>query len=107
MFFCRQLIDKFTEKYYSYFWNKCSKTEVFIMRKVYVDVVLRRDASGNTRPLTIQWEDGTVYEVDRLIDIRKAASLKVGGGGKRYEISVCGRTTFLFEEDGRFFVEAK
>ena len=76
-------------------------------RKVYVDVILKQDKDGNTRPLSITWTDGSVYEVDRLKQVCRAASLKVGGCGMRYTIVVCGKETYIFEEDGKWFVEAK
>ena len=75
-------------------------------RKVYVDVILRKDKSGATRPLRIIWENGRVYEVERLLYICRAASMKVGGCGMRYTVQICGRETYIFEEDGRCFVEA-
>lgn len=76
-------------------------------RKVYVDVILRQDKSGATRPLRIIWENGRVYEVERLLYICRAASMKVGGCGMRYTVQICGRETYIFEEDGRWFVEAR
>ena len=53
-------------------------------RKVYVDVVARFDITGNIKPLRLTWEDGTVYEIDKVISSCKAASLKVGGVGTRF-----------------------
>jgi hypothetical protein len=76
-------------------------------RKVYVDVILKQDKDGNTVPLKIKWEDGRVYEVDRLLYKCKAASLKVGGCGMRYTVRIMGKETYLFEDDGRWFMEAK
>ena len=35
-------------------------------RKVYVPVNLDVDEDGNIRPRLIRWEDGRVYEIDRL-----------------------------------------
>ena len=38
----------------------------------------------------------------------RAASTKVGGTGIRYTVQICGKPTFLFdEENGKWFVEAK
>ncbi len=76
-------------------------------RKVYVDVVLRNDKEGNIKPLSILWEDGQTYEVDRLLDVCRAASTKVGGVGIRYTVMICGQETRLFHEEDRWFVEAK
>ena len=33
-----------------------------MVRKVYVEVTARFDVDGNITPLSVTWEDGTVYE---------------------------------------------
>lgn len=76
-------------------------------RKVYVDVTLKLDKYGAVTPLAVTWEDGATYEVDRLLYVCRAASLKAGGAGTRYTVRIRGRETYLFEEDGRWFVEAR
>lgn len=76
-------------------------------RKVYVEVVLKQDTDGKKYPLSIKWRDGEVYDVDRLCDVRMAASLRVGGCGLRYTVYVEGKQTYLFEEGNKWFVEAK
>lgn len=75
--------------------------------KVYVAVVTRFSPEGKLRPLSVEWEDGRVYEIDRVLDIRKAASLKAGGVGVRYTVEIGGRRTYLFLEENRWFVERK
>ena len=52
-------------------------------RKVFVEVTVRFDTEGKITPLSLLWEDGTVYEIDRVLDVRRAASLKAGGMGMR------------------------
>ncbi len=76
-------------------------------RKVFVCVTVRYNEAGEACPLSIQWEDGREYAVDRVLDVRKAASLKVGGRGTRYTVRIKGRQTYLFEDENRWFVEAK
>ena len=76
-------------------------------RKVFVDVIAKFDIVGNIFPLSIYWEDGRKFEVDRLLDVRPAASLKAGGAGMRYKVRVCNKETFLFYEEGKWFVEGK
>ncbi|MCC5464562.1 hypothetical protein [Pelosinus baikalensis] len=75
--------------------------------KVFVEVVAKHDTYGNVRPLSIRWEDGRVFEVDRLIDIRKAASLKGGGVGIRYTCKIMGKQVHLFDDEGKWFMERK
>ena len=61
-------------------------------RKVYVPVNLDVDADGNIRPRLIRWIDGRVYEIDR---------------GIRYTVMIGGHESFLYNEDEKWFVEAK
>ncbi len=75
--------------------------------KVYVDVVARIDSDGTVTPLTVIWENGKKFEIDRVYGARRAYATKVGGTGIRYEISVSGKRTYLFEDEGKWFVEAK
>lgn len=77
------------------------------MKRVYIDVTLKQDKYGVITPLSVIWEDGRKYGVDRVLDIRKAAATKAGGCGTRYTIRVLGRVTYLFNDGERWFVEAK
>ena len=77
------------------------------MRRVYVKVVVQIDEAGGVRPLSVAWENGRTFEVDRLLDVRRAASTKVGGQGIRYTCRIRGHETYLFEDNGRWFVEAR
>lgn len=76
-------------------------------RRAYVKVVVEVSAEGNVRPMEVEWEDGRRFEVDRLLDVRRAAATKAGGQGMRYTVRILGRETYLFEDDGRWFVEAR
>lgn len=76
-------------------------------RRAYVKVIVEVSPEGRTRPLAVEWEDGRRFEVDRLMDVRRAAATKAGGQGMRYTVRIRGRETYLFEDDGRWFVEAR
>ena len=78
-----------------------------MVRKVYVEVTAKFDTEGNITPLSVTWEDGMVYEIDRILDRRRAASLKAGGIGMRYTCRISGRQSYLYYEDPRWFVEGK
>jgi len=88
--------------------------------KVYVGVQASFDPDGRMVPMQITWEDGKIYDIDRILDIRQAAAVKAGGNGDRYEISVLGMKTYLFfercaefyasresEHIGRWFLERR
>lgn len=77
------------------------------LRKIYVGVTLAVDEEGNIRPLGIRRTDGSFYAIDRLVHRCRAASTKVGGCGVRYTVEIRGRKAYLFNEDDRWFVEAR
>ena len=76
-----------------------------MVRKVFVEVNVKCDTEGSMIPLSITWEDGRLFEIDKVTDIRKAASLKAGGIGVRYTIMTNRKQTYLWYEDGGWFVE--
>lgn len=84
--------------------------------KVYVKVVAAFSDDGQMLPAEIIWENGRRYPIDRVLEVRPAAAMKVGGQGDRYTIRVNGQQSYLFFERsekisginlGRWFVERK
>lgn len=75
--------------------------------KVYVEVVVEFNIDGKMIPKSLRWDDGTVYEIDKILDERRAASLKAGGQGIRYLCQIHGKERFLFYEKPKWFVEVK
>lgn len=75
-------------------------------RKVYVEVAAVFTPEGQILPRRIRWEDGTLFPIDRITDIRRAAATKAGGCGIRYTIHIRGQQTYLFLDEDRWFVEA-
>lgn len=68
--------------------------------KRYVPVLVRFDAEGKMRPVEIEFEEGQVFAVDRILDVRRAACQSVGGVGDRYTCRILGKETYLwFEKD--------
>ena len=76
-------------------------------RKVYVDVTALFDKDGGIMPMYLKWEDDSIFYIDRVLDVRRAASLKAGGAGVRYTCRIQGKETYLFLEEGLWFVEGK
>ena len=76
--------------------------------KVYVDVGAEFSDEGELLPKYLIWEDGTRYEIDRVIRRERCASRKAGGAGILY-VCKAGRQTFrlFYEENYKWFVEAK
>lgn len=77
------------------------------MRKVFISVTSKFTKSGSLIPLYFIWEDGTQYNIDKIYDFKKAASLQVGGQGIRYRCRVMNKEVFLFLEDNKWFIEGK
>ncbi len=73
--------------------------------KIDLRVNAQFDLDGSIRPTSIIWEDGRVFEIDRILDIRRAASLKAGGLGIRYICRIRGKTVKLFNDEGHWFME--
>ena len=75
-------------------------------KKVYVEVVGRFDLEGDIHPEKIIWEDTREFEIDRVIEKVKRASMKAGGIGIRYTVRIGNKTKHLyFEDGGKWFVE--
>lgn len=78
-----------------------------LCHKAYVSVNLDVDEEGAIRPRLIRWRNGRIFEIERIKYKCRAASDKVGGGGIRYTVIIRGKESFLFQEGGKWFVEAK
>lgn len=59
--------------------------------KVYVNVMAEFTNDGRLLPRSFIWKDGHVYEIQKVTDVRRAASLKAGGAGIRYTCIVDGK----------------
>ena len=75
--------------------------------KEYISVTARFDPDGNLLPMKIHWKDGRSFDIDKILDIRYAASLKAGGAGIRYSCRIMGQQKYLFLEDNRWFVDSR
>ena len=75
--------------------------------KTYVSVEVLFDEAAQMIPRAVQWEDGRVFTIDKVLDVRPAASLKAGGQGMRYTCRIRGKETYLFYENPRWFVERR
>ena len=77
------------------------------IKNEYVSILAQIHRDGTIQPLGILMEDGRKYDIDEIKDKCRAASLKAGGCGIRYTIRIGARDTYLFDEDGRWFVELR
>ena len=79
--------------------------------KAYVDVNEVHLKDGRIFPISFVWEDGSRYNIERIIEVCHAASLKAGGAGIRYTVrtSNCDSYMFLEGDSGshKWFMERK
>ena len=82
-------------------------------QRVYVGLRVSFSADGNMTPVWIKWEDGRLFEIDRVLDVRRAVS-DAGSMGVRYTVKITGKVKRLYFEDTyyetgrpRWFVESR
>lgn len=75
--------------------------------KVFISVTAEYTCDGAILPISFVWEDGKRYKIDKLVDVRHAASLKAGGAGLCYTCMIHGKQTHLYLEDDRWFMERR
>jgi len=87
-----------------------------IYEREYVGVEAYFQPDGPMLPRNIFCDDGKRYEVERVIAVQQAASLKAGSQGDRYTVQILGKRSHLFFERsgsitgsniGRWFVLRK
>ena len=78
-----------------------------VRAKVYVEVCVMFDRDGNMTPISVTWENGTVYPIDKVVDVRRCGRNYNGRDSMRYVVSIGKCKTELFYEDPAWFVERK
>lgn len=76
-------------------------------RKAYVSVNLDVDQEGVFHPRFIRWENGLVFQIDRIL--YKCRRIFQEGRRWRHPLhsAIRGRESYLFQEGSKWFVEAK
>ncbi len=72
------------------------------MSKIYVEIIAKFTKEGQIIPQKLIWRNGMTYSVTKVIDVRRAASLRAGGAGIRYTCIIEGQERYLFMEDIEF-----
>ena len=76
--------------------------------KVYVAVYLKINNDGIMKPVAIEWTDGTLFEIFKILDVRNAPPEHTGGVlTRKYRVIVKGREKILYldKQTNRWFVE--
>lgn len=71
----------------------------------FIDVYAKMTTDGTPKPISIIWEDGREFSIDRILDIRKRASTKGGGAGLRYLVKIKNQEKYLFLNQDKWFIE--
>ena len=80
--------------------------DLIMLYKRYVDVETLISKEGRLKPLSIVWDNGVKYPIDRILEVRKAAS-QVGGCGILFRCRIQGQEKNLFYELNRWFIESR
>lgn len=75
--------------------------------KKYVTVGAYHTPEGKTIPKFLIIDDEHKVIIDRFITSCRAAATKVGGSGIRYTVKIRGLEKYIFEDEGRWFIEEK
>ncbi len=79
-----------------------------IPKKVYVSVMLNISENGNKIPVSVYFENGITYLVEKIVKIEKYFATREGTLSCRYSVIIRGHHTYLYEEgNGRWYVERK
>ncbi len=78
------------------------------LRKVYVTVTAKFSREGGIRPLSLVWEDGRTFSVDRVKAVERAPARVGALLPVRYTCVILGKERWLYlePEKERWFVEA-
>lgn len=73
--------------------------------KKYVTVGAVHTPEGTTIPKFLILDEDHKVIIDKLVSSCRAASTKVGGTGIRYTVVIRGVDKFIYEDEGRWFIE--
>lgn len=75
------------------------------IRYVAVDVYV--DAKGKLCPKRVYWADGTVYEINHVLEEKAVLTFSRTKGARAYTVCVGNTITNLYYDPPRWFVEEK
>ena len=86
------------------YFGGCSAMK--IRERKYVPLIVRFDENVKMWSREIEFSDGKIYKIDRVLDVCRAACQIAGGTGNRYTVRIHGKETYLWFEGPRWFVAA-
>lgn len=70
-----------------------------------ITVIAKMESNGNVEPLSIIWNNGKEFIIDKVLDVRPKASTKGGGMGLRYTVRIQNKEKYLFLHKYTWFIE--
>lgn len=72
--------------------------------KLYVNVIAKFDREGIITPMLLEWNDGLLYDVEKVVAISECSSRRIGGQGVHYKVQIGSRQAVLSFEDPCWFI---
>ena len=72
--------------------------------RIYINVIAKFDKDGTITPMTLEWKDGLLYDVERVQTLGEIPSRRFGGQGVRFMVQVGDRQAILSFEDPCWFI---
>jgi hypothetical protein len=77
---------------------------VNVVRK-YVGVMAEFMSDGRMLPREVIWDDGRKFIIEKVVSAKKAAELRSGGVGLRYDCMINGQEKRIYYDERKWFVE--
>lgn len=72
--------------------------------KLYVNVIAKFDKEGMITPMILEWRDGLLYDVEKVVAISECPSKRHGGQGAHYKVQIGTKQAILSFEDPCWFI---
>ena len=73
----------------------------------FVEVTARFDIFGNIMPVSIMWEDGTVYDIDNVLTHKNVDGLQKNSVATMFIVIIKEEQKCIFLDNGRWYVKPK
>ena len=73
--------------------------------KEYIEVIAAHRFDGSLQPIKFKAEAFPAMRIDRVLDVRRGASIKAGGHGMRYRCRVGDKEITLWHDGQFWFLE--
>ena len=75
-----------------------------VAAKIYVNVIAKFDKDGTITPMTLEWRNGLLYDVEKVRTIGECSSRRIGGQGVEFMVQIEGNQAVLSFEDPCWYI---